>query len=111
MELQIAHMDANTVNIIDYRLKNDSLAKILVSYTGKISGDQLTAKLCAKLKGAARPIPNSFKQVKAGLAVGFIRANQEVVALPSKEKLSAGYRVMASNIFMDKDDQRLCYAR
>jgi len=107
MKIEIERINANTVNLVDYQLKSDSLAKVLVSFTGNMTAEQLTDKLCAKLQNAATPIRHSFKQVKPGLAVGFLRANRAVVAMPTRDKLSAKYRLMASNIYMDNDDKSL----
>lgn len=95
-----------TVNIVDYEIKSPTLAKVVIAYTGDIDRDYIKATLTEKLEYMATPVANSFKQIRAGMAVGFIRANKAVRALSSKE-VTAGYRVMASNILMDKADQSL----
>lgn len=107
LSLQLNASVANTVNLIDYRLKSPELAKVLISYTGDHTAESLTDALCAKMGNQARPVKSSFKQVRPGLAVGFIRANRAVIALPSSQELGAKYRVMSSNIYMDAGDKSL----
>jgi hypothetical protein len=107
MELEINSLKASTVNIIDYRLKSETLAKVLISFTGEHTGESLTESLCNKLKNGARPVQSSFKIVKPGLAVGFLRSNRAVIALPTRTELGARYRVMSSNIYLDSTDKSL----
>lgn len=95
-----------TVNIIDYRLKSDILAKVIVSYTGNPDRETMRETLAKNMDYQAVPVMSSFKQIRPGLAVGFIRANKMVRAL-SKQELTAKYRVMSSNILMDKEDKSL----
>lgn len=107
LSLKINASIASTVNIIDYRLKSPELAKVLISYTGDHSAESLTAALCEKMGNQARPVQASFKQMRPGLAVGFIRANRAVIALPSNQELGAKYRIMSSNIYMSAEDKSL----
>lgn len=95
-----------TVNIIDYRLKSSILAKVLVSYTGSPSKAEMRDLLAKKMGYSAIPVASSFKQVRPGLAVGFLRANR-AVRTPSRTEMKAGYRVMSSNILMDNGDKSL----
>lgn len=95
-----------TVNIVDYKLKSPTLAKVVIAYTGDIDRDFIKAELTNKLECLATPVANSFKQLRPGMAVGFIRANKAVRSVSAKE-VEAKYRVMASNILMDKEDQSL----
>lgn len=98
----------NTVNIVDFKLKSPTLAKVIISFTGKIDSEFLRETLARKLGHSAAVVAASFKEVRAGVAVGFIRANQAVRVLDgNEEKLTAKYRVMSSNILMDKSDQSL----
>src|ERR1700676_2545328 len=96
----------NTVSITDYQMKTATLAKVIVSFTGKQTKDELRASLLQKFDGLAAPVEDSFRIVKAGVAVGFIRANKEVRVVNDKE-LRASYRVMSSNIMMDNADKSL----
>lgn len=95
-----------TVNIVDYRVKSPTLAKVIISFTGSVDRDFIAASLSKKLGYLATPVANSFKEIRANTAVGFVRANKAIRSVSSKE-LTAGYRVMASNILMDKSDESL----
>lgn len=94
-----------TANITDYRLKTDTLAKVIVSYTGEFDAQEMREHLAKKMDCKAVPVAASFKRVAPGVAVGFVRANQEV-RTPTKSELKA-YRVMSSNILMDNEDRSL----
>lgn len=98
-------MKTKTANITDYRLKTDTLAKVIVSYTGDFDQQELRECIASKFDNRAVPVAASFKKVAPGVAVGFIRANKEI-RTPSKQELSA-YRVVASNILMDNEDKSL----
>jgi hypothetical protein len=100
----------NTVAITDYKMQTPTLAKVIVSFTGKQTKDELRAALLDKFDGLAAPVDDSFRIVKAGVAVGFIRANKEVRVVNDKE-LRASYRVMSSNIMMDNADKSLWEVR
>lgn len=95
-----------TVSITDYELVTPTLARVVVSYTGAPTKDQITATLLDKFQRLAAPVDNSFQMVKAGVAVGFIRANKEVRVVDDKE-IRASYKVMSSNIMMDSRDKSL----
>lgn len=95
-----------TLNITDYSLVTANLAKVVVSYTGEIDSDEFRSRLVAKLNGLAAPVASSFKRIAAGVAIGFIRANRQVV-VPSSKELKANYRVMAKNVLMSESDKQL----
>jgi hypothetical protein len=95
-----------TVNITDYELVTPTLARVIVSFTGAQTKEQIAASLLEKMDNLAAPVENSFQLVKANVAVGFIRANREVRVVEDKE-LRASYRVMSSNIMMDNRDKSL----
>jgi hypothetical protein len=95
-----------TVSITDYRLKSPTLAKVIISYTGEVDGKFIAASLSKQMGYQATPVEASFKKIKEGVAVGFIRANKEVRSV-SKAEVTAKYRVMSSNILMDKEDNSL----
>ena len=97
----------NTVNVVDFKLKSPTLAKVVVAYTGDVDKDFIKSELGRKLGNLASVVPNSFKQIRSGVAVGFIRANKAVRVLHQGEKVEAKYRVMSSNILMDNDDKSL----
>jgi hypothetical protein len=104
------HNITQTVAITDYQMKSPTLAKVIVSFTGSQTKDELRAALSEKFEGLAAPVEDSFRIVRAGVAVGFVRANKEVRVVNDKE-LRASYRVMSSNIMMDNADKTLWEVR
>ena len=95
-----------TVSITDHQVMSPTLAKVIISYTGDVDSNFIHESLSKAFEYQASPVQSSFKKVKEGVAIGFIRANKAVRAV-SKNEISAKYRVMSSNILMDKSDQSL----
>jgi len=100
----------DTVAITDFKMQSETLAKVIVSFTGKQTKDQLRAAIQEKFEHLAAPVEDSFRIIKAGVAVGFVRANKEVRVVNDNE-LRASYRVMSSNIMMDNADKSLWEVR
>jgi len=104
----------NTIAITDYELQSPTLARVIVSYTGHMTREQIRANLLEHFDNQAAPVENSFHIIKShnngGAAVGFVRANKEVRVVDDKE-IRAGYRMMASNIMMDNADRSLWEVR
>lgn len=97
----------NTVAITDYELKSEKLARVIISYTGKFNKESIRASLLTQLDNRAAPVEDSFREIRAGVAVGFLRANKEVRVV-QPEELRANYRVMgSSNIMMSEVDNSL----
>jgi hypothetical protein len=99
----------NTVAITDYAIdeQTPTLAKVMISFTGKFNKESIRAALREQLDNRAAPVEDSFREVKAGVAVGFLRANKELRVLDQKE-LRASYRAMgSSNIMMSEVDNSL----
>ena len=95
-----------TLNIYDYQVKAN-VAKVLVSYTGDIGRDDFYKMISQKMKGLASPVHNSFRKMREGIALGFLRANREV-RVESDEVISKRYKNIASaNLLMDKQDDSL----
>lgn len=103
--MQIA-MNVNTVALTDYQMRSPTLAKVMVSFTGKQNKDTIHAAIAEKFDGLAAPVEGSFRIVADNVAVGFLRANQEVRVLDEK-KINASYKLVSSNIFMSKEDKSL----
>lgn len=103
-------INVNTVAITDFKTISPTVAKVILSFTGMQNKDTIREALLAKLNHQAAPIENSFRVIKAGIAVGFLRANNEVRVIAEKE-LRASYRVMSSNIMMDNSDKSLWEVR
>lgn len=106
MQIQASDISTQTLSITDYQMVSTKVARVICAFTGNHNRDSLTAALQAKLKHAAAPVENSFRIIRAGVAVGYLRANKEV-RLVSKQELNAGYKIMASNIMMDAKDETL----
>jgi len=104
----------NTISITDYEVLSPTLARVVVSYTGRMTKEQIKANLMEQFDHLAAPVENSFHVVKAhnngGSAVGFVRANKEVRVVNENE-IRASYRVMSSNIMMDNRDKSLWEVR
>jgi hypothetical protein len=99
----------NTVAITDYKIDpaTPNLAQVVISYTGKFDKETLRASLREKFDNRVTPVEDSFHEIKAGAAVGFLRANREV-RMPDQQELRASYRkVGASNIMMSDADNSL----
>jgi hypothetical protein len=109
MNINLHGLNANTVAITDFKIVASKLAKVVISFTGKFDKAEVTAALGRQLGNLATPVENSFQRVKAGCAVGFIRANQEV-RVPEPQELKA-YKIMSSNIMMDESDKSLWEVR
>jgi hypothetical protein len=98
-----------TVAITDYKIdpQTPNLAQVVISYTGKFDKESLRASLREKFDNRVAPVEGSFHEIKAGAAVGFLRANREV-RMPDQQELRASYRkVGASNIMMSDADNSL----
>lgn len=95
-----------TCTITDYEIKSPNLAKVIISYTGDVDRNFITESLSKQMEYQVTLVASSFKKIKEGVAVGFIRANKAVRAV-SKSEINAKYRVMSSNILMDNEDKSL----
>jgi len=99
-------LSAVTASITDYQLITAKLARVIVAFTGRQTREELSETLAKQMSYMGTPVANSFRMLKAGVAVGYVRANQELRSVEDKE-IKAGYTVMASNILMSNDDSTL----
>jgi len=98
----------NTIAVTDYELKSPTLARVILSFTGKFSKDQVRAAFSEMTGNRMAIVEDSFQEVRANVAVGFVRANREVRVIDNPEELRANYRVMgSSNIMMSEVDNSL----
>jgi hypothetical protein len=111
MELNAKGINTTTVAITDYHMTSDKVARVILSYTGDPSAEEITANLCKQLKHMAAPVEKSFRIIRAGVAIGYVRANTPVRVIENEKELTAGYKVIASNIMMDKEDESLWEVR
>lgn len=110
-EINASGINTNTVAITDFKLVASKVARVILSFTGDPTREEITANLCKQMKHLAAPVENSFRIIKAGVAIGYVRANTPVRNIESEKELTAGYKVMASNILMDKEDASLWEVR
>lgn len=106
MELNTKGINVDTVTVTDYKLINANLAKVIIAYTGVQDAESIKANLSGQMKHLAVPVEHSFRNVRASVAVGFVRANRAIRVVEDKE-IRASYRVMSSNILMDNGDKTL----
>lgn len=99
-------MKVQTLALTDYQMVTPTLARVVVATSGSPNRKEMTEMIRAKFANLATPVEGSFKELPNQSAVGYIRANREVRMVSDRE-LTAGYRVMSSNIMMDNQDKSL----
>ncbi len=95
-----------TASITDYQMISKGLARVIVAFTGKPTKEELTEMLASQFKYAAAPVTNSFRMLKDKVAIGYIKANNELRPVEDKE-IRASYKVIAKNILMSNEDRTL----
>lgn len=100
----VSKLNFNTVNLHDYQMLGDELARVVVSYTGDISGEEFRSRLSKMFDGLASPIRNSFRKLTPNSVLGWVSANKEIREYSEVEE-GKKYRALASNILMDREDQ------
>ena len=99
-------LNTKTVAVTDYKQLNANVARVMLSYTGALSQEDIRKSIAAKFEGQAHLVEGSAREVQAGVAVAFLRANTEVRVVDEKS-LTAGYKLVASNMVMDNEDRSL----
>lgn len=99
-----------TASITDYEMISPKLARVIVAFTGRHTKESLVETLAKQMKYLAAPVENSFRFLKDNVAVGYVRANQELRPTDEKE-IRASFKVMAKNILMSNDDRTLWEVR
>jgi hypothetical protein len=98
----------NTISLTDYELKSPTLARVILSFTGKFSKEQVRAAFSEMTNNRMAIVDDSFQEVRANVAVGFVRANREIRIVDDQAELRASYRAMgSSNIMMSEVDNSL----
>lgn len=112
MESALAKVGAYSVSVRDHEMVTDTLARVILTYTGKLPSKE-EARMCIAglFKNMASAVEDSFRPLTTEGAVksivGFIKANREVRPWDPKNKAeTAKFRVVASksNLLMDKKD-------
>lgn len=110
MNINTQGISAVTASITDYELVTAKLARVIVAYTGNQTRAELTETLSKQMGYMGAPVANSFRMLKAsekgGVAIGYVRANQELRPTTEQE-VRASYQVMATNILMSNEDRTL----
>lgn len=94
-----------TISLTDYRMIKPTLARVIISTTGNLTKTEMADMLCAKLSYLAAPVEDSFRKLTKNTAIGFIRANRQIREY--NKGIEARYKIMSSNILMDKQDRTL----
>lgn len=98
----------DTVALTDYQIVAKDLAKVVISFTGEHDKASISAALIKQADYKVAAVENSFRLVKANVAIGFVRSNRTIRSVDSEQELRASYRVMGStNILMDNTDKSL----
>jgi hypothetical protein len=100
-----AKVNLNTVGLHDFKMINDEMARVVVTHTGDHTKDTFRTAIAHLFQGVASPLANSFKQLTPNSSIGFITANKEVRTYDNADSIK--YRVVASNILMDSEDESL----
>lgn len=97
-------------SITEYKLINSRVAQVLVQVpqTAHLDKNAVCASLAKQLKEAAAPIQASFRWLVPGSSmIGYVGAHNATRALDNGQKMEAGYRMVASNLYLDKQDESL----
>lgn len=109
-QLNTRGLSAVTASITDYEMLGPKLARVIVAFTGKQTADDLTETLAKQMRYMASPVEKSFRMLKAGVAIGYVRANQELRPTDEQE-VRAKFKTMANNILMSNEDRTLWEVR
>jgi len=100
-------------SITEYRLVNDRVAQVLVQVASdeahRLDKTAVMATLASALNNAASPIENSFRWLVPGHSMlGYVAAVNATRLIEDPTKVEAqGYRLIASNLYLDKNDESL----
>lgn len=96
-----------SANVTEFRMVNDNVAQAIVVVSQDSKRDAIVEALTKNLENQCYPIQASFRWLEKGRSmIGFFASNQETRVLEEQE-ITAGYRVIATNMLMDKQDQTI----
>lgn len=95
--------------INEFRSLSDSVARVTVSCSRNLTGEDLAAKVSASLGEGVAPIRNSFRFLNDDrtFAVGYVALCRATRVVEDATKISASYRVLANNLFLDEADKSM----
>lgn len=104
-----ARLSNFTVNVHDFKILSPTIARVVLSYTGQVpSKDQIRAKISAMFDNNATAIAGSFRELTRGgdvkSVIGFVKTSREVKEYTEATAKADEYKVMASNLLMQKAD-------
>lgn len=96
-----------TISVNEFEKINDKLARVIVTCTGSMTQDQATLKMVEQFGECATPVRGSFRWLNEGThALGFVSLTPQTRLVDDKKQLSK-YRALASNLYMDDEDETL----
>ncbi len=93
------------VTIHEYRMVTPAVAKITATVVGNMTKDECVEAITSSLNNRASVIRDSFRFLDNKTMVGFVHASREVRVYDNEVK--AKFKAIASNMFMDKEDESL----
>lgn len=112
MNLNLQGLPSRSVAIRASRMVTPKVAKVIISYSGKVTPDYIASEISKSLNGLGSVVESSFHPIEVdgytstNLAVGYVRTNREV-RMPTKQEMQASYKVLSSNILMSNEDRSL----
>jgi hypothetical protein len=111
-------LSAFTMNVHDHEMVTDTLAKVILTYSGQPSKEEARTSIAKLFNGMASAVEDSFRPLtnegEIRSIIGFVRANREVHPWdPKNREIAKNFRVMASNtnLLMDKRDESVWEVR
>lgn len=100
------NLNTNTISMNDYRIVSDTLAEVVVSCTGDMNKDERAIALSKLFNEDLSPVQGSFTWLSDGVATGFVSLAPAVQVVEGDSQL-ASYKQLASNMYMDEQDDSL----
>jgi hypothetical protein len=95
-------------SITEYRVVNPRVAQVLVNVSAAADSESIAASITKQLKETAAPIQGSFRWLQRGASmIGYVATFNGTRVLDGKQSLEAGYRCIASNLYLDNQDKTL----
>ncbi len=98
--------NTDTVAIVDYKMMNNELARVILSFSGDLNKSKIKAAVAEMTNNRASIVENSFRVIAKNTAVGYLRANQEIRRVDDKE-IRAHYLTASANVLMSNEDNSL----
>lgn len=107
MELKLKGLKP-TITVTDYKMITSKVARVIISFTGTPTKENISSTLVKSFKGLAAPIEGSFRKLDKFSAVGYVRANRET-RLTNEKEIRASFISASknSNILMSNEDNSL----